>query len=67
MNKRLQLTISGIVLLDLQKAFGTVDHHIIWNKLKSMGIDSTDWSYLQDRKQLVTVGRIQFDPITFTC
>ena len=38
----------GMVLIDLQKAFDTVDHEILCKKLKSMGINSTEWfqSYL---------------------
>ena len=52
---------TGMVLLDLQKAFDTVEHHILCYRLKSLGIDNTDWfmSYLQDRKQLVTVGKLR--------
>ena len=48
----------GMVSLDLQKAFDTVDHEIMVEKLKAMGIVSTDWfwSYLTGRQQLVTVG-----------
>ena len=45
----------GMVLIDLQKAFDTVDHEILCKKLKSMGINSTEWfqSYLGGRNQVV--------------
>ena len=44
-----------MVLLDLQKAFDTVDHEILCEKLEAMGINFTKWfkSYLGDRKQIV--------------
>ena len=49
----------GMVLLDLQKAFGTVDHGILLMKLKALGLsqDVSRWfqSYLTDRQQLVDV------------
>ena len=49
----------GMVLLDLQKAFDTVDHTILLMKLKASGLgnDITRWfnSYLSDRQQLVDV------------
>ena len=46
----------GMVLLDLQKAFDTVDHEILCNKLESMGINFTKWfkSYLGGRQQIVS-------------
>ena len=45
----------GMVLIDLQKAFDTVDHEILCKKLKAMGINSTEWfkSYLGGRNQVV--------------
>ena len=43
-----------MMLLDVQKAFDSVNHHILCNKLKAMGVDPT-WfrSYLSGRKQCV--------------
>ena len=42
-----------MIMLDLQKAFDTVDHEILCNKSKVMGARSTKWfhSYLTDRKR----------------
>ena len=49
----------GMVLLDLQKAFDTVDHSILLAKLEAMGLsnDIVKWlqSYLSGRQQLVDV------------
>ena len=49
--------ISICVFLDLRKAFDTVDHCIILNKLYKYGIRGTPWnwfkSYLENRKQYV--------------
>lgn len=50
---------SGLVLMDLQKAFDTVDHNILVKKLKCIGFNSTciDWftSYLSNRTQFVDI------------
>ena len=50
---------TGVVLLDLQKAFDTVDHHILLSKLRATGADdlAVKWfsSYLKERKQFVDV------------
>ena len=49
----------GMVLLDLQKAFDTVDHGILLIKLKALGLsqDVSRWfqSYSSDRQQLMDV------------
>ena len=49
----------GMVLLDLQKAFDTLDHSILLSKLDAIGLsnDIVKWfqSYLSGRQQLVDV------------
>ena len=59
----------GMVLLDLQKAFDTVDHEILCNKLEAMGIDFTEWfnSYLGGRQQVVVANDTMSEPGTITC
>ncbi len=48
---------TGVVFLDLKKAFDTVDHTILIKKLTTFGIgpNTRNWfkSYLSDRKQTV--------------
>lgn len=48
---------TGLVLLDLQKAFDTVDHYILCDKLRAMGVKSVEWfySYLSGRNQIVKI------------
>ena len=47
---------TGMVLIDLQKAFDTVDYTILTTKLNAIGIDDSagSWfkSYLAERKQV---------------
>ena len=59
----------GMVLLDLQKAFDTVDHQILCKKLNFMGVRNIEWfqSYLMQREQIVTVNGTDSDPGTVTC
>ena len=58
----------GMVLIDLQKAFDTVDHAILRDKLQAIGVTSTSWfeSYLSNRRQCVDVkgSRSEFLPVT---
>ena len=60
---------TGLVLLDLQKAFDTVDHVILCKKLQAMGITSVDWfkSYLSCRTQIVNVNQVDSDPLNVSC
>ena len=55
----------GAVFLDLKKAFDTVCHPILINKLQSFGVGSLelDWftSYLSNRKQITKVGTATSD------
>ena len=59
----------GMVLLDLQKAFDTVNHAILCNKLKLMGIGCVEWfvSYLSNRRQTVTVNKTNSSSGIVTC
>ena len=58
----------GMVMLDLQKAFDTVNHPILIDKLKAIGFDSTaaSWmrSYLEGREQMVEVNGTLSPPPT---
>ena len=60
---------TGMLMLDLQKAFDTVDHDILCKKLKAMGIKSVDWfrSYLSYGNQIVNVNDTESDPSLVTC
>ena len=60
---------TGMVMLDLQKAFDTVNHDILLEKLKAMGLESVEWfrSYLSERTQVVTIGKTISEPLNVTC
>ena len=62
---------TGMVLLDLQKAFDTVDHTILLNKLKWLGADdlTVQWfrSYLTGRTQITDIGGTMSEPKGVTC
>ena len=59
----------GMVLIDLQKAFNTVDHGIFLDKLRAIGVSSTAWfgSYLKDRRQCVEVNGSRSDFLPIDC
>ena len=58
-----------MVMIDLQKAFDTMDHQILCNKLQSMGVSNVKWfqSYLTGRKQLVNVNGTESNLEDITC
>ena len=60
---------TGMILLDIQKAFDSVDHQILCKKLSAMGIQSTAWfhSYLSSRMQIVNINGVESDPLANTC
>ena len=62
---------SGMLMLDLQKAFDTVDHSILLDKLKAMGVcnHSRKWfeSYLTNREQYVQINETNSSPMQVTC
>ena len=60
---------TGMVLLDIQKAFDSVDHKILCNKLSAMGVQPTDWfrSYFSNRKQIVNINGVESDPLANSC
>ena len=62
---------TGVVLIDLQKAFDTVDHHILLDKLHALGLDSLciNWfrSYLTGRSQVVDMQGVHSEFSDITC
>jgi hypothetical protein len=62
---------TGMVVLDLQKAFDTVNHKILLGKLRGLGLDqiATKWfsSYLGGREQIVDVGGTHSEPQNVLC
>ena len=63
--------LTGVIFLDLKKAFDTVDHNILISKLRTFNIKETslDWfkNYLDSRKQCVKLLNTKSDRKEITC
>jgi hypothetical protein len=66
-----QGNMTGMVVLDLQKAFDTVNHVILLDKMVAMGVslESVKWfkSYLCNRSQIVDVNGELSESMSITC
>ena len=62
---------TGMILIDLQKAFDTIDHKIFLDKIACLGFSDSAilWfkSYLQDRSFSVNIGKEYSDPGNLSC
>ena len=62
---------TGMVLIDLQKAFDTIHHGILLDKMKYLGFSTStiDWfnSYLTNRSFIVNVGKEYSSPGKLSC
>ena len=62
---------TGLIFIDLKKAFDTVDHEILFKKLKMYGVTGLehDWftSYLHNRKQFCRVDGTSSDVKGINC
>ena len=60
---------TGMIMLDLQKAFDMVDHEILCNKLKLWASDLLNGfsPYLTDRKQKVSANGTESEFLNVTC
>ena len=59
------------VFIDLKKAFDTIDHNLLLQKLEHFGIRGItyEWikSYLSNRKQYVQIDDVKSDPLNVIC
>ena len=60
--------VTGLVFIDLRKAFDVIDHELLLKKLSIYGVtpSSVAWfkSYLSGRKQLITLGKTTSKQLT---
>ena len=61
---REQITVA--VLLDLSKAFDSIDHSLLLTKLPSLGFSDRAKSYLSGRSQIVRIGTTLSDSYLIT-
>ena len=63
--------LTGMVLIDLQKAFDTIDHSILLEKMSCLGFagKTIAWytSYLTNRSFIVNVGKESSSPGRLSC
>ena len=63
--------VTGLLALDLSKAFDSIDHQILLTKLKHLGCDNNVLkffqNYLEDRTQLVKLEDILSEPKPISC
>lgn len=62
--------VSTLILLDLSKAFDSISHSILLQKLSCIGAscDAVNWfkSYLTERKQMARIGSSVYTPLPIT-
>ena len=65
------LMMTGMILIDLQKAFDTTDHDVLLQKLYAIGFSkhAVNWfqSYLSNRSFLVNLGNNFSQPASVSC
>ena len=63
-----QKKLTALILIDLSKAFDSIDHSILLQKLKAVGVSlsALEWfqSFLTDRRQYVRIGSSTSNPLT---
>ena len=63
--------VTGMILIDLQKAFDTIDHNVLLQKLYAIGFSkrTVNWfkSYLSNRSFKVNLGNNFYQPASVSC
>ena len=60
---------TGTSLIDLQKAFDTIDHQILIKKMKYLGFSKIEWfkSYLSEPKFKINISTSYSSPLNLIC